>query len=328
MANVTFGATAGTGHTFIDFLRTPLSTVLDYDNTSHSSTALTMSDDVNNYMKVEGTDLEYVLVNGVVFGIRSGTITAIKFVSAGNTILEINNATIDAAQAGQAIDSNSSANFLSVLLGGDDTVTGSSADDYLIAGGGNNTIDGGAGFDRLILTGQASDYTVSRQGDAYSITSKSGTVDLVRNVERIVFSSDSSVSGDVIALDTAGNAGQAYRLYQAAFDRTPDKEGLAYWTGRLDSGNTNLKAVADSFLESPEFASTYGTPQTVSNAKYIELLYTHTLGRTYDQSGFDYWVGRLDAGATNRADLLAFFSESDENQARVSDAISDGIWLV
>jgi hypothetical protein len=32
-----------------------------------------------------------------------------------------------------------------------------------------------------------------------------------------------------VALDVDGAAGQAYRLYQAAFDRAPDKNGLGYW---------------------------------------------------------------------------------------------------
>ena len=98
--------------------------------------------------------------------------------------------------------------------------------------------------------------------------------------------------------------------------------------GRLDSGTTTLNAVADSFIHSPEFVRTYGTPDTVSNSKFVELLYLHTLGREYDQSGFNYWVNKLDTHQTNRGDLLAFFSDSNENHLHTADATANGIWFV
>jgi hypothetical protein len=52
------------------------------------------------------------------------------------------------------------------------------------------------------------------------VTDKAGTVDQLSGVERIAF------SDATIALDIAGTAGQVYRIYQAAFSRTPDKPGL------------------------------------------------------------------------------------------------------
>ena len=144
------------------------------------------------------------------------------------------------------------------------------------------------------------------------------------NVERLEF------SDGVLAFDITGGesvAGQCFRLYQAAFDRLPDAAGLGYWIDRLDSGTTTLNAIAQSFLHSPEFVQTFGTEQTVSNNRFVELLYLHTLGREYDEGGFDYWVDRLAGGHTNRGDLLAFFSESDENVARVAPSVEDGIWF-
>src|SRR5690606_11441005 len=146
--------------------------------------------------------------------------------------------------------------------------------------------------------------------------------DTLWNVERLQF------SDGTLAFDLNGNAGQAYRLYQAAFERTPDADGLSYWIGQMDNGNTTLGDIADSFLHSPEFVSTYGTEDTVSNSEFVELLYLHTLDRGSDGDGYAYWVDKIDSGATNRRDLLAFFSESNENKAQVADAISDGIWLL
>lgn len=172
-------------------------------------------------------------------------------------------------------------------------------------------------------------FATSDTGFAFAVGShavafeKGDTLYYFDNVERVKFTEGT------LYLDTGAgeNAGSAYRLYQAAFDRTPDSEGLAYWIKHLDDKKSDLNAVADSFLHSPEFVRTYGTDQTVSNSQYVDLLYTHTLGRQSDQSGYDYWVNKLDTHQTNRGDLLAFFSESDENQAHVAPSIADGIWL-
>ncbi|MCW5719882.1 MAG: DUF4214 domain-containing protein [Devosia sp.] len=208
----------------------------------------------------------------------------------------------------------------------DDTIIGNAQDNFIVGYGGDDRIDGGGGLDTAA-------YWDRDQGDLKITGIGTGTVtvvdlkgdwgtDTLTNIERIDFGGTG-----LLAIDINGNAGQAYRLYQAAFDRTPDDEGLHYWIHRLDSGETNLASIARSFLDSPEFVGTYGTETTVSNGRFIELLYKHALSRDLDQEGYDYWVGRLDGGQTNRSDLLVQFSESDENKARVFDQISDGIWL-
>ena len=50
--------------------------------------------------------------------------------------------------------------------------------------------------------------------------------------------------------------GEAYRLYQAAFNRTPDTPGLRGWVTNLDNG-MSLNAVAQGFVGSAEFANAY-----------------------------------------------------------------------
>lgn len=203
---------------------------------------------------------------------------------------------------------------------GDDIIYGQEGNDTIRGGPGNDFINGGTGIDTAIFSGIRDIHGISGDMARRIVASPEDGQDTLVDVERLQF-----LDG-TLAFDTKENAGQAYRLYQAAFDRVPDTEGLGYWIREMDKG-VKLNAIADSFINSPEFVRTYGTQQTVSNAKYVELLYRNTLGRDYDQSGFDYWLGKLDTHATNRADLLAFFSESDENQARVADAIADGIWF-
>ena len=82
------------------------------------------------------------------------------------------------------------------------------------------------------------------------------------------------------------------------------------------------RAVASSFIESPEFAERYGA--NVSNAKYFETLYVNVLGRDYDQEGYNYWLGQLNSGAETRYEVLLGFAESAENKALFTDMTGFG----
>lgn len=121
--------------------------------------------------------------------------------------------------------------------------------------------------------------------------------------------------------DINGLAGQAYRLYQAAFDRQPDAGGLGYWIDQLQRG-TKLETVARGFVGSDEFQSTYGS--TVTNDRFIELLYNNVLDRQPDSAGYGFWQDAMQNGLT-RESLLIEFSESPENQSNVLAQISGGI---
>jgi hypothetical protein len=182
---------------------------------------------------------------------------------------------------------------------------GTDGDDLFVADASIKAYVGFGGLDTLEIGASRTYYgaSVDASGNGIVQNSSGQTMWSLSSIERISF------SDGTLAVDIDGNAGRAYRLYQAAFDRVPDTEGLSYWIDRLDSGTTTLNAVADSFIHSPEFIRTYGTPDTVTNAQYVELLYNHTLGRISDQGGFNYWVDKLDTGQTNRGDLLAFLRE-------------------
>jgi len=132
------------------------------------------------------------------------------------------------------------------------------------------------------------------------------------------------LNNGTLAFDLSGIAGQSYRIYQAAFDRTPDTPGLSYWIKSMDAG-MSLIDVASGFVASVEFASVYGVD--ISNADFISKLYENVLGRQGEAAGIDYWTGQL-AGGVSHAVVLAGFSESPENVAGVAPAIADGIWYV
>jgi hypothetical protein len=192
---------------------------------------------------------------------------------------------------------------------------GSAGNDVFHARNGDENIDGKGGLDSVIFVDSVSNYRLIATNDGIAVSAPSGVHDLV-GVERVVFSDLS------VAFDISGNAGQVYRLYQAAFDRRPDSGGLGYWIAQMDRG-VSLHDVANGFLSSAEVSARFGASQT--DADFVKSLYADVLHRAPDQSGADYWAGVLQGG-TSRADVLCVFSESAENQAAVIGQIGHGIW--
>ncbi len=189
---------------------------------------------------------------------------------------------------------------------------------HLVAGLGSEQLTGFGGVDTVSYAGLRGGFTVLRDTSAATVIDNVGLsgVDTLVNVERIAFKDVS------LALDIDGTAGQAYRLYKAAFNRAPDKEGVGYWIKMMDAGVT-LEQVASGFATSAEFKGLYGA--NASDAQFVELLYNNVLHRAAEGAGRDYWMKALGELRTPREQVLAFFSESAENQAQVIGAIQNGI---
>jgi Ca2+-binding RTX toxin-like protein len=128
----------------------------------------------------------------------------------------------------------------------------------------------------------------------------------------------------VVAFDASGTAGFSYRLYQAAFDRTPDTAGLSFNTHLLDVGLTRTQMSA-AFVASAEFQSTYGS--NLTSSQFVAALYSNVLNRSPDPTGYAGWIDYLNSGQLSRADVLIGFSESTENHSAVDPKIVTGIIL-
>jgi hypothetical protein len=184
----------------------------------------------------------------------------------------------------------------------------------------NEYYEGGRGLDTVVFTGKYNDYQINiistNEVDVTDFGSKPNDgSDTLVSIERLDFA-------DVtLAFDVGGAAGQGYRIYQAAFDRTPDLAGLGYWIGRLDAG-LSLRDAAAGFIGSQEFRQTYGP--NLSNTEFVNELYFNVLGRAGESSGLNYWVEQM-AHGYSRANVLADFSESAENVGNVAPSINDGI---
>ena len=110
---------------------------------------------------------------------------------------------------------------------------------------------------------------------------------------------------------TTDITGKIFRLYNAAFNRFPDSEGLNYWIRMNLSEENTYRQTCSSFIISNEFISKYGN--LISNESYINTLYNNILGRTADDEGMQYWLSNLNQGVETRSEVLMGFSESNEN---------------
>jgi hypothetical protein len=198
---------------------------------------------------------------------------------------------------------------------------GTTEDDLLVLTAEADVVAGGAGTDHLLLQGLVEEFGLEVGPEGQLLLHGDGRSIEVLEVERLVF------EDGTLAFDEAGLAGQAYRLYQACFDRVPDAEGLGFWIRQLDAGNVSLTQAAGHFITSEEFAQVYGSPETVADTTYLSLLYGNVLDRGPDAAGFTFWRDQQEKGIT-RADMLVHFSESTENVAKVAPAIDDGIWYL
>lgn len=197
--------------------------------------------------------------------------------------------------------------------------TGTAGDDYLDGAAKSTQMAGGAGLDTVLYAGSVNGYTINGSGAGkFTIGPRLGAFEptvTLDGIERLVFGQSTSV-----ALDIEGTGGQAYRLYQAAFNRTPDAGGVGYWMAQMDKGMV-LTDVARSFVASAEFQKLYGANPT--DAAFVDMLYNNVLHRAPDAAGAAYWNGALRDGLP-REQALAYFSEGKENHDAVAKLIANG----
>ena len=98
----------------------------------------------------------------------------------------------------------------------------------------------------------------------------------------------------------------ATRLYTCCLGRDPEEEGLQYWTLALTNLEYSGYEAAKGFFESDEFVG-----KNVDDTTYVKLLYRTFMGRDFDQSGLEFWLGHLSTDM-NRLQVLQGFAQSQE----------------
>lgn len=98
-----------------------------------------------------------------------------------------------------------------------------------------------------------------------------------------------SILGSQEFLDDAGdtNAGFVTLLYQRFLGRSPDPDGAAYWTGRLNSGELTRYQVANGFQSSPE-----------QHAMLVDFLFSEYFQNVTPTPDPAPYIDQLNAGQT------------------------------
>ncbi len=224
------------------------------------------------------------------------------------------------------IHGNSAPNFLAGGKG-NDSLYGFGANDVFEAGEGNDFIYGGDGVD--ILVRKASDFDITFLGQQSFQVKSFGAdgVDKLFNVERI-YVGDLDSPFRIIGLDInqGESSGSVFRLYKAAFNRTPDGFEVGYHVRNIENDGLNFINIARNFLLSPEFKKTYGENQ--SDEEYIRSLYQNVLNREPQEFELKYYIDQFENFSTERAVTLLNFSESPENVSIIFPSIEFGIDLL
>ena len=88
----------------------------------------------------------------------------------------------------------------------DDWLDGGEDDDFLLGGTGNDSLDGGSGADQAAFNGFLDEFRLEPSGDRWIVTRiATGEVDIVTNVESLLFQGAPLVEFDAAIIGTDGN---------------------------------------------------------------------------------------------------------------------------
>ncbi|MCQ2467026.1 MAG: DUF4214 domain-containing protein [Clostridia bacterium] len=96
------------------------------------------------------------------------------------------------------------------------------------------------------------------------------------------------------------------RMYTKALGRNSDPSGSSYWSNQIISGSKTGSEVAFGFFFSSEFKNF-----NLDNEEYVKRLYRVFFNREYDQSGLDFWVGKLQNGNSRESVFNGFAASSE-----------------
>lgn len=106
--------------------------------------------------------------------------------------------------------------------------------------------------------------------------------------------------------------------YEKYLGRTPNGEGLEFWTGLLSSGKRKEDVLA-AILGSVEYFHCNGN----TNEDFVRSLYTKLLGRRPSDAEVDSWVGLLHSDCATRMGIAHDFLSGDEYRTAL---ITEWFW--
>ncbi len=96
------------------------------------------------------------------------------------------------------------------------------------------------------------------------------------------------------------------QLYRDILNREGEMAGIEGWLAELASGNLNRAGLVAVFLTSDEAQLDQRFPDLTAFEAQVQALYEDLLNRAPDATGFAFWVGRLEEGASLQAVSQAY----------------------
>ena len=116
-----------------------------------------------------------------------------------------------------------------------------------------------------------------------------------------------------------GSRNEAVLAYDELLGRSPDPEGLAFWTDFLRTGSVNT--LRFQHLASDEYFRKAGN----SNSAFVDQLYRDLLFREIDNEGKAFFVGRLDGGTPRWWVSRSIYESSESLGNRVTAYYRSGL---
>jgi len=175
---------------------------------------------------------------------------------------------------------------------------------------GTDFFDGGLGLDTVVYSGPMERYNITKSGNRYVVSEPTGSddTDYLTNIERLQFSNGK------VALDLAGNAGEAARLIGALLGPSyvKDKALAGVVIGLLDQ-NYSPQTIATLGLGTSMYLGLAGSG---SNEDFVKHVFKNVTGRAPVESELQAYVGMLSAGSSQAA-LAVMAADTELTAAQI-----------
>ena len=96
------------------------------------------------------------------------------------------------------------------------------------------------------------------------------------------------------------------RCYKEALGRAGDTQGVNDWVSRITKKEKTPAEVAKEFVFSKEMNN-----KNLNNEQFVKMLYRLCMGRDFDQSGLNHWLGQMSKGMTKQQVFKEFVNSRE-----------------
>ncbi|SFP88301.1 protein of unknown function [Butyrivibrio proteoclasticus] len=135
-----------------------------------------------------------------------------------------------------------------------------------------------------------------------------------------------STSSEINVINISPSDGAAIfvtSLYEVCLNRSPETEGLEYWTNSLTSGEKKAVDIVQGVLCSQEYSG-----KGKSTGEVVNDCYQSMLGRDADEGGYADWTSQLDAGMSVNAIFAGFVGSEEFANLCASYGIQPGTFVL